>query len=64
MARNGIENAIITIFEMRKWNIVTKEKYEQYYREGAPIGELQRFVNKSIGNDIENFLESMEVRIY
>ena len=60
MRKYGIQSAILTMLNMYRWKLVTKEKVKQAYEGKLKSAQDWKGYEKSISDDLETFFESLQ----
>ena len=57
MKKYGIKEAMVTIIWMERWNLITKEKMEDYYKGKNAVG---RSFKESVHDDLDSFFDKLQ----
>ena len=59
MKKYGINEAMVTIIRMRRYNLITKEKMEDYYK-GKEENKVTGWDKESVHDDLDSFFDKLQ----
>ena len=60
MKKYGIKEAMVTIIWMERWNLITKEKMEDYYKGKEGWGGGRGYYKESVHDDLDSFFDKLQ----